>query len=158
MLASAGRLGFLALGLVLAGVGLLVFYGVSYADETQWMNHGTDANAGPYWPRAAIVANNYTGYAAEHQEAMDRWNTALPRDYLLQWDPPGGFPLRQYMVYTSSQWDLDIANLLGADSCQDYLDTFPVLGAYRAFEFGHTPSQSFAVRACRPSRPHDATT
>lgn len=115
---------------------------MSYADSSWWMDHDTYAS-GMAYGGFGIVSKNFTAYGAEHTAAIARWNDALPRDYLVEFGP--SFPnMRQYVVYTSSQADFDLAAWYDAayptavyscDSLYHQQSQYP----WRAFEFGHTP-------------------
>lgn len=126
---SVVSLALLGASLVLLGIRQMVFA----AAPTP---HGTFASGIPYWPGACEESKNYTYHASEHQQAIDYWFlSTVPRAYVCQWQT--GDPLHQYMVYTGSSWDTDLANFFGVDSCSDKVAADPSIANFAGFTFGH---------------------
>jgi hypothetical protein len=98
--------------------------------------HSANASGIPYWPGAAQKTKNETYYTYEFGQAISRWNNATNPDYLLQ--TSDGTQMKQYMVYSGSQQDINYANLWEVNSCKDWTDQYSTIRNVRAFEYGHS--------------------
>ena len=129
-----------SLALIAVGIAFLAASQVAYAGNGR--EHGDDpTNPGnssgvPYWLGAAQVALNNTYYVSLYNTAMSEWNSATDQDYFLGWQS-GGPQLAQYMVYSKSGQDTQLANFFGVNSCGDITDSNSNANGVAAFMYGH---------------------
>lgn len=128
----------LTAGALLVIAGTVLTAASRFAFASHGMPHGTNASGVPYWPGAAQLSKNFTFYVTEFSEAISRWNNATTdRDYLLQ--TTDSSQMRQYMVYSGSGQDLDLAAWFDEPSCKWWTDNYAFIRDVPAFMFGHTP-------------------
>lgn len=111
---------------------LIVFHNAAYAAVQ--MPHNSNASGGPYFG-GQIQNNNYTYSVTERDTAMNRWHYFTGRRYIDAWI--SGEAMTQYVVYSGSQQDLDLASLFNTTSCKYWTDYSSKYRNVRAFEFGH---------------------
>lgn len=133
------------LALVLSVV--LIFLGAAFLAANRivlaghGMNHNEHASGIPYLPGAAQLSKNYTFYVTQFQTAISRWNnSSTDRDYILE--TTNASQMKQYMVYSASQQDTDLASFFGTNSCKWWTDNYSSIRNVRAFEYGHSNSNN----------------
>jgi hypothetical protein len=111
---------------------LIVVHNTAYAAVQ--MPHNQNASGRPYFG-GTILNNNYTYYVTERDTAMNRWHFFTGRRYIDAWTT--GKVMTQYVVYSGSQQDLDLATIFNANSCKYWTDYSADYRNVRAFMFGH---------------------
>jgi len=119
--------------LMLAGM-LLATTSVALAThDADGLPHGGNGSGRPYYG-GQIQSNNYTYYVTERNTGMNNWQSATGRRFIDGWTT--GETMTQYIVYSNSQQDTDLAKYFGVPSCQSNNQTYGT-GNQRAFIYGH---------------------
>ena len=132
--------------LALVGVALALTGGILIAipqavlanHDAAALPHGGNSSGVPYFG-GQIQSNNYTYYVTERNTAMNNWQTATGRRYVDGFT--AGETMTQYVVYSLSQQDTDLANWFGVQTCQYYNVNWGTSG-YTSFHFGHNSTSS----------------
>lgn len=133
------RLGVIAVAMVVIGVGFVITYSTVSAGHD--MPHNENASGIPYWPGAAQLSKNYTYYVSEHITAVSEWNAATsPKTYFIVTTNPA--QMKQYMLYSGAQSDIDLGNYFSVQSCKDLSPIGSEAYSVAAFMYGHHNSNN----------------
>ncbi len=124
----------LSVGLALLGASLAGASVAVASHDVVGLPHVTSSSSGQPYYGGQIQDANYTYYVTERDSAMNNWQVSTGRRYIDGWT--SGETMTQYVVYSNSQQDTDLARNFGVPSCQSYNVTYG-LGGYRSFHYGH---------------------